>query len=347
MPLGHAAGRGQAGEHETTTIGPQMNTTAVLTDDEVGILLAAAVQAPSIHNTQPWRFEVQGPVIDVLLDEERTLAVADPVGRAARIGIGAAVFNLRVAAGMLGHESRGVPNPDPMLPQVAARLFLAARTSPVPDLSRLYGEVGRRHTYRGPLLSRSVPPNVLHKLDEAAHAEGADLHWLGPAEVTELGSMLRRADSDDLHDEDRLHERLQWIGGDRPADGIPANALGPLPARHSLVRDLSAGFDSAQRSRAVYEPDPTIAVLSTPDEDTAAWVRAGLALQRVLLVATTYDLAASFLNQVIERTEPRYQLRDLIGDHSWPQMVIRIGYPAQPAGRTHRRDWRESFDQWF
>ncbi|HEY4569389.1 MAG TPA: hypothetical protein VIH10_07980, partial [Kribbella sp.] len=106
----------------------------MLTDDEVDILLTAATHAPSMHNTQPWRFEVHGPVIDVLVDEERTLPVADPSARAARIGIGAAAFNVRVAAAMLGHESRLATDPDPARPEVVARLFLADRKAPVPQL---------------------------------------------------------------------------------------------------------------------------------------------------------------------------------------------------------------------
>jgi nitroreductase len=324
-----------------------MNTISVLTDDEVGILLTAASHAPSIHNTQPWRFEVQGPVIDVLLDEEHVLPVSDPSGRAARIGIGAAVFSVRVAAAMLGHESRVAPNPDPHCPQLAARVFLATRGAPVPELSGLYGEVRRRHTYRGALLDHAVSPKVLRRLDEAAQVEGARLHWLDPAEVSELSELLRHTDADDLHDEDRLHERQRWIGGDRSHEGIHENTLGPLPTRQAFVRDLSAGFDSTHRSHAVYEMHPAIAVLSTPDEHTAAWVQAGQALQRLLLVATSYDLTASFLNQVLERTAPRFQVRDLIGDRSWPQMVIRIGYPAQSSNWSPRRDWRASFDQWF
>lgn len=324
-----------------------MNTTSVLTDDEVGILLTAAVHAPSIHNTQPWRFEVHGPVVDVRLDEERTLPAADPAARAARIGIGAAVFNLRVAAAMLGRESRVAANPDPKYPEIAARIFLAARETPVPRLSSLYGELRRRHTYRGPLLDHAVSPKVLYRLDDAARDERAQLRWLGRPELTQLGTILRHTDADDLHDEDRLHERQRWIGGDRSDDGIHESALGPLPARPAFVRNLSAGFDSTHRSQAVYETHPAIAVLSTRDEHTTAWVQAGQALQRVLLVATSYDLTASFLNHVLERTAPRRQVRDLISDRSWPQMVIRIGYPAQSTGGTSRRNWRDSFDQWF
>jgi len=319
----------------------------MLTDDEVDILLTAATHAPSMHNTQPWRFEVHGPVIDVLVDEERTLPVADPSARAARIGIGAAAFNVRVAAAMLGHESRLATDPDPARPEVVARLFLADRKAPVPQLRRLYGELSERHTYRGPLLEHPISPKVRQQLDNAACAEGAQLHWLDPTATSRLGEILHRTDVDDLHDEDRLHERLHWIGGDRGRDGVRENALGPVPVRPAFVRDLSAGLDSSQRSRAVYETHPTIVVLSTSADHGSAWVDAGLALQRVLLVATTYDLAASFLNQVLERPASRFQIRDLVGGRSWPQMVIRIGYPAQPSGHTSRLQWRESFDQWF
>lgn len=325
--------------------GPAAN--AVLTDDEIGIVLAAAAHAPSMHNTQPWRFEVHGPVIDVLLDEERTLPVADPAGRAARIGIGAAAFNIRVATAMLGHESRLAVDPDPARPEVVARLFLADRNLPVPELSKLYGQVCVRHTYRGPLLDRLIPPRVRHQLDDAAQHENASLHWLDASATQQLDELLKQINAADSTDEDRLHERLLWIGGDRSGDGIHESALGPLPARPSVVRDLSLGFDSTHRSQAVYEREPAIAVLSTCDEDGTAWVTAGLALQRILLVATSYDLRASFLNQVLERSAPRFQIRELIGGHDWPQMVIRIGYPAQPAGHTSRLDWRDALDQWF
>jgi nitroreductase len=318
-----------------------------LTEDEIGIVLSAAVHAPSIHNTQPWRFEVQGPVIDVLLDEERTLPLEDASGRAAHIGIGAAALNVRVAAAMLGHESRLAVHPDPARPQVTARVFLFGRNTPIAGLSSLYGEVTRRHTYRGPLLDHPIPAQVQRQLDTAAHNEGARLHWLDAASRSGLRTLLRQTDNLDLHDEDRLHERHSWIGGDRSHDGVPQNALGPSPVRPALVRDLDAGFNNAQRSQAVFETDPDIVVLTTRDEDPTGWVRAGAALQRVLLTATSYDLAASFLDQLLERPGPRYQIRELLGGRAWPQMVIRIGYPAQSVPHPGRRDWRDSLDRWF
>jgi hypothetical protein len=320
---------------------------AVLTDDEVDVLLTAAAHAPSMYNTQPWRFEVHGPVIDVLADEERSLPIADPSGRGARIAIGAAAFNVRVAAAVLGHKSRLAVNPDPARPEVVARLFLDDRHTPVPELGKLHAELSERHTYRGPLLDLPIPPGVQRQLDNAARVEGARLHWLDATAVSQLAELQRTTDAADLADEDRLHERLRWVGGDRSRDGIPADTLGPLPARTAFVRDLSLGLDSKHRDRVDYETHPAIAVLGTHDEDSAVWVRAGVALQRLLLVATSYDLTASFLNQVLERPADRTRVRELIGGPSWPQMVLRVGYPAQPAGHTPRLGWRSSFDQWF
>ncbi|WP_133791642.1 nitroreductase family protein [Kribbella sp. VKM Ac-2571] len=53
-----------------------------LSPDQIDVLLGAAVAAPSTHNTQPWRFEVQGDTVDVFLDRSRALPAEDSTGRA-------------------------------------------------------------------------------------------------------------------------------------------------------------------------------------------------------------------------------------------------------------------------
>ena len=61
-----------------------------LTDDAlVRRIIDAASAAPSIHNTQPWRFRLAGPdLIEVHADPDRMLWVADPHGRALLISCG-------------------------------------------------------------------------------------------------------------------------------------------------------------------------------------------------------------------------------------------------------------------
>lgn len=319
----------------------------LLSQDEIGILLSSAGLAPSMHNTQPWRFEVTGQVVDVLLDEDRTLPAEDHSGRLIRIGLGAAAFNLRVAAAMLGFETTLAIDPDPDRSDIAVRIFLGTRQHTiVSPIGSLYGELRRRHTYRGPLTDTEVSPLVLEQLNAAARAEGAELHWLDQATKRELDEILQVADDLDLHDEDRLTERGHWVGGDRTQDGVPQAALGPLPARSAIVRDLAAGFDQHARSTAVFEPNPRIAVLTTSVDDPVAWTRAGMALQHSLLVATSYGLAVSFLNQAVEYVPLRSRVQELVGHSTRPQLILRAGYPAHAAAETPRISWHETLDRW-
>lgn len=323
-----------------------MTTGSKVAYDEVGILISSAGLAPSMHNTQPWRFEINGPVVDVVLDEERTLPAEDRSGRMILIGLGAATFNLRVAAAMLGYESTFATEPDPDRPDIAVRVFLSGRRTTMPPLGGLYGELRRRHTYRGPMMATPVSSRLTDLITSAARSEGADLRWLDDAGRQRLGRVLREADDLDLHDEDRLTEREQWIGGDRPADGIPGAALGPEPTGPAYVRNLSAGFDDPGRSIGVFEPEPPIAVLTTPADRPTEWLRAGMALEHALLTATSYDLAASFLNQALEYTELRSRIQHLVGSTVRPQAILRLGYPAQSEPNTPRRSWPETVTHW-
>jgi hypothetical protein len=78
-------------------------------------------------------------------------------------------------------------------------------------------------------------------------------------------------------------------------------------------------------------------VLSTARDDRIARVRAGQALQRILLLATLHGAATSFLNQPLERGEDvRRLVRTPSGDHAYPQMIIRLGY-GPPVPGTPRR----------
>ena len=62
--------------------------------DQVTYLIATAARAPSVHNTQPWRFRAGDGTIDLYADPRRRLHV-DKDGREMLISCGAALFGLR------------------------------------------------------------------------------------------------------------------------------------------------------------------------------------------------------------------------------------------------------------
>lgn len=76
-------------------------------------------------------------------------------------------------------------------------------------------------------------------------------------------------------------------------------------------------------------------MLATVGDRRSEWVRAGQALQRVLLAATWQGLATTPISQPVEVSAVRRLLIDPASGLS-VQMVLRVGY-GKPAGRTPRR----------
>jgi hypothetical protein len=66
--------------------------------DRLRFLLQDAVLAPSSHNTQPWKFRLDGSRIDLFMDEARWLKVCDYDQRELHISVGCCWENMLVAA---------------------------------------------------------------------------------------------------------------------------------------------------------------------------------------------------------------------------------------------------------
>jgi hypothetical protein len=316
-----------------------------LSTGQVDVLLKAAVAAPSMHNTQPWRFEVNGHVIDVFLDGSRALPAEDPTGRALRIAAGTATFNLRCAAAWLGYSSWLGLVPDTAEPDLLARVVVEPTGGADQQLRELYAEIPRRHTSRTPVTSAPLGQETRIALVRAAYAEGAELTWLSSEQVESIVDMFLDSDLREIGDWKRSAERARWVGGERTGDGIPSAALGPRAGSYrTAFRDLGTRPADRARRRAEFEKHPAIAVLSTSGDEPADQVTAGLALERVLLTATRHGVAASFLNQPLEYDDLRRAVQRITGRSGFADMVIRFGH-AHPAATTARRPVGDFIDK--
>lgn len=308
-----------------------------LPTQDVDVLLAAAVAAPSMHNTQPWRFEVKDHVVDIYLDGSRTLPAEDPTGRAMRIAAGAATFNLRCAAESLGYGAWFGLAPYPEEPDLLARVVLeptAARNDELRDLAEY---IPHRHTDRTPSATKPLAEDVRLALMKAAYAEGAELTWLGEDAVRTVLDMVLDTDLREIGDWHRRAERARWVGGDRTADGVPSSALGPRSVSYpAVVRDLATRPMDRIRAEQTFEAHPNIAVLSTDFDEPGDQVTAGAALERVLLTATRAGVSASFLNQPLEFDDLRGQVQLLTQRPGHADMIIRFGTSRPHKGAARR-----------
>lgn len=304
----------------------------------IDLLLAAAVAAPSMHNTQPWRFEIDGHVVDVYLDGSRTLPAEDPTGRAMRIAAGAATFNLRCAAETLGYGTWFGLAPYPSEePDLLARIVIEPSGTRNDELADLAEQIPHRHTDRNPSDATPIAEDVRVALMQAAYAEGAELTWLGETEVRAVRDLVLDTDLREIGDWHRSAERAHWIGGARPVEGIPSSALGPRPASYpGTVRDMGTKPLDRMRKESVFEAHPDLAVLSTNYDEPADQVAAGAALERVLLTGTRAGVSASFLNQPLEFDDLRAKVQQLTQRPGYADMIIRFGHSHPETGTARR-----------
>ncbi|MFK0234753.1 Acg family FMN-binding oxidoreductase [Streptomyces vinaceus] len=312
--------------------------------DTVIRLVGDAVTAPSMHNAQPWKFvfHVGTGALSLYGDPERAMIRTDPVHRSLHLGCAAALFNLRVSAAWTGLPVRVRLLPDDAEPWLLATVTIDETAGAEGELASLHDAVRRRHTSRYPFSEEPVPTAVLDGLWAAAHLEGCRLTVPDTWHIDTVLGLVRDAEHREEIDPLARAETAAWTSptqdGSAPrSDGIPAAAFGPKGSGgRTPVRDFGWANPIPDRGWAVFEKRPQLALLSTSEETRADWLRAGQAMERVLLQATADGLATSMTSHPLEWPELRWTVRDPVAAMGHVHMVFRLGYgPAGPG--TPRR----------
>lgn len=315
--------------------------TVRLPDSDARAVVEAATRAPSVLNTQPWRWQVHeatsGTVLELSADSARVLRVTDPLGRFLVISCGAGLFNARLALRQQSLDPLVRLSPDPHDPRKLAQVTASPGKPPTAEERWLFGAIPERHTNRGPFHERAIGSGLIHRVIDAASAEGAVLTVLDAAAARRVLEIADEAAVEITRDGRRHDELSSWVHSKPEPDGIPAGAIGPPVADGARgVRDFESLGDVGTGTPVMYEEEPTIAVLSTYGDSRTDWLRAGQALQRVLLEATLDGVQASFRNEPLEMLAHRWRVRDATTGFGHPQMVMRLGY-GEPTVSAPRR----------
>ena len=312
-------------------------------------VVAAATRAPSIHNTQPWRFVAAPDRLDVYLDTERALPVLDPTGRQQIISCGSAIEFAVVALAAAGHTAEVDLLPDDGDPDRLATVRVTGPLETSDEDRALAAAIDRRHTVRAAFQPRAVPGDLVKRLERDAASFGA---WFKPIARSEeevaTVFLIARAEEMEQSDPAYLAELQSWLRTDPGAvDGVPVEAVpsGDPQTRPSnwLIRDFVVGERGEQQLfRAADDPDapppdverPTVVLMGTDDDDRYAWLLAGRALGRVLLRATAEGVAASPLTQALDWPATRSRMQSRLSLVGHPQMLLRMGYPPDTSGQA-------------
>lgn len=301
-----------------------------------------ATMAPSVHNTQPWRFVLSGHSLEIHADWSRRLRILDPRGRQLLVSCGCAVLNARVSLAAAGYAAIVDRFPDPSQPNLLARLTLPNHRSARVPLAELDAVVELRRTNRRRFADEPVPDEFVHALVRAASEEGAELVPLSRPEHRAAAVRLsQRADQLEHADPAYRAELRAWTSDDpRRLDGVPALAVphGAAGAPDELpIRDFDTRGMGWLPAEDRSHSDQCLLLLGTLTDTPAAWLRAGEALERVLLEITRRGYAASPLTQVIEVAVTNAQLRADLSLRMHPHVLLRVGRaPTTPATRRRR-----------
>jgi nitroreductase len=309
-------------------------------------VVARAIWAPSVHNSQPWRFTADGgPRLSLHADTSRRLAAADPDGREMMISCGAALFSVRLALRSLGYIPETSVLPEPGQPTLVARVSWRKRADPDEFERRLSSHLLTRRTHRGAFDPEPLPPDTLAALRAGAAREGAMLRIVADdGHRAALAAVIQAAEHQLRRDGERLRELARWTPApdSTSRDGVPATSY-PARAEHTEPdfpgRDFSRGHGwglpplslaTAHRAAGV------AGLLTTAADRPADWVHAGQALQRILLTASTCGAAVALHSQPLEMPWLREFIRTQLSDGAHPHLVLRVGMVTQVSVSVRR-----------
>jgi hypothetical protein len=296
---------------------------------QVDYLVAMAARAPSIHNTQPWRFRVSPSEIELLADPKRKLRV-DPMGREMLLSCGAALFGLRLAIRSLGYHPVVGLLPDRSQLRLLARVRLTGGPALTAVERKMLDALPHRRTHRGSFSPDPLPAGLIASLQHDALAEGATLAVVRrPIDYKRLADLMSATAPKQDTDPIARSEIARWsrAAASTARDGIPARAFPSQPATEAgRLRqrdfDLGRGIGIGE---TISGPPAATAVLLTLGDRRADWLRAGQALQRMLLHAAGDWVFASMYTQPLESAEIRTLVSDRLGLPGHPQVLLQFG----------------------
>lgn len=310
------------------------------TSAEVEALAEAVQRTPSVHNSQPWSLRVTGR--SAVLHERyvQGLREQDPEGRDRRISMGAAVADLEMSARALGWATdvRWHAEDEPGVATV-----IGTHRERAGELDRERGRaIAARSSFRRPFARRPVPHLLRTCVMSVA---GVQAGWIRPgAEQRALARNLARAARINRSDVRYQRELGMWMSEPSGGAGFPQAALAETGLPSVGLVDSTTPLPGQERL-AEWIGRESVLVFSTLVDGPRDQLRAGAAVQRAWVEATRLGMVGSVLTQPLRLPDVREELRDDLGLGGTPHVLLRLGFPTEPAvPRAGRRPLPQVFE---
>ncbi|WP_109522668.1 MULTISPECIES: Acg family FMN-binding oxidoreductase [Nocardia] len=309
------------------------SSTALSVPDQamVSSAIRLASRAPSVHNTQPWRWIFDDSRLHLFRDTDRLLVTTDPRGRQQVISCGAMLHHVRTAFAAEGWHTDTVRLPDPERPDLLATITFRPWPEPPEGVRQRARAIETRRTDRLPMLAPDGLSELLHTARLLVHPHDLELDVLEESAGPRVAAVSDQATSLQRYDMEYQTELHWWAGHSDVTEGVPSHAL-PSDAESARV-SVGRNFPSAPHSarRGDIDDRARLLVLSTVSDSTSQWLQTGEALSVLLLECTAAGLATCTLTHITELPAGRGVLAGLLPRPGVPQVVIRVGTAPEDA----------------
>jgi nitroreductase len=306
-----------------------MTANRTTTPEALSAAVTDALRAPSILNTQPWQWRVDGRVAELRVDRRRQLPALDPQGRFAVLSCGVALHYLRTALAARGAAARLEMSDDAADPDLLARVEWSGEGHADERAEMEHAALMERRTDRRVFASEPLPAPTVEALCAVAEQNGAALHLIGPRQLTKLIYTADRASELELSNPGSVGELTEWTS--RPAsahDGVPPETAAPATRRRVPLRNFMPEGTPTLDPGSGDDASATYALLHVPADTRRYWLDAGLALGAVLGAAARLGVAASPMSDLVEVPATQMLLRGILSGLREPMLVLRLGRPG-------------------
>lgn len=309
-------------------------------EEKIKFLLRYAVLAPSSHNIQPWRCVIRGPRLEVYRDEKYTLKDGDPTYREAFISIGGFIENFVIAAHHFGFETEISDVCFDARETLAAIITLKPTKKSFPEEQDLFQGITRRHTNRG-RYEKELDSTILESITALASDQDIGVFMISDARAKErLAKLVGQAFFIAMSLSGIRDEMIELIS--RTRDGASTGMYyesmieraPPMPVSFAKIpKPLKRWFMIAvskylHRELTVrYAESPVSIVIGTKIDGPTAWIKAGRAMERVLILAASHGITHDIAAGPIEIPTLVPLVRREIDHHYRPQILFRVGKP--------------------
>jgi hypothetical protein len=307
-------------------------------------VLEYARLAPSVHNTQPWRFIVDGDSISLAVARERLLGAGDPTSRESWISFGICLEAILQAAKGLGMTATVTEIQGAALSDHIATVKITPNTAEKqPEVLKALQD---RHTHRERMNPVDIPAGLIENCQHAVDGlEGVNVFFMQDkpsidrvADFT-LKAMSLALSSPDFRDELYHFVHYNWspartgMHGYTQGEGTVGSWFGKLSIKFGIGLQAKARHDQQRIKDA-----SALVFIGTTGDVPSFWLRAGQGYLRVALEIAKSGLAQGTLAAPIEAASFHEDIEKMLGTSMRLQTMLRIGKAAHPVRSSPRLD---------